>query len=162
MMSAVHGGPPAECGDPRNTLPLFRAWSARLKDHFYTTNETEMNNSISSLGYTYEGITGYILPIKEITTVPLYRLYQACQYDHFYTVDKAEADNAVNKYGYTAEGIAGYVYPPQNSTCGGVPLYRLYSVTAADHFYTTSETERDNASKGNYTQEGIAAYIFPF
>jgi hypothetical protein len=121
-----------------------------------------MSAAISNLSYTDEGTTGYIFPTQELTTVPLYRLYQACQYDNFYTVDKDEADNAVKKYGYHVEGIAGYVYPPQNSTCGGVPLYRLYSVTAVDHLYTTSETERDTASKKNYTQEGIAAYIFPF
>lgn len=42
-----------------------------------------------------------------------------------------------------------------------VPLYRLYSVAATDHFYTTSAVERDSAAAGAYQYEGIAGYIFP-
>lgn len=39
-----------------------------------------------------------------------------------------------------------------------VPLYRL--LAGSDHFYTTSETERDNAvSQYGYHIEGIACYV---
>ena len=45
---------------------------------------------------------------------------------------------------------------------GAVPLYRAYSPSATDHFYTTNEAERDNAVNNlGYSAEGIAAYIFP-
>jgi len=67
----------------------------------------------------------------------------------------------VNTLGYSYEGIAGYVYPPSAASypCGALPLYRLYSASAVDHFYTMSAAERDSASAGGYTIEGIAAYI---
>ncbi len=37
------------------------------------------------------------------------------------------------------------------------PLFRLYN--GKDHFYTTSESERDSAEKGGYNFEGIACYV---
>ncbi|KAF8970859.1 hypothetical protein BDZ97DRAFT_1645515, partial [Flammula alnicola] len=50
------------------------------------------------------------------------------------------------------------VYP--DAGCGCVHLYHLHSATEEDHFYTTSATERDNAS-GNWgsASEGITAYV---
>ena len=45
---------------------------------------------------------------------------------------------------------------------GSVALYRLWSKTFTDHFYTTSETERDAAiAGGKYDFEGITAWVFP-
>lgn len=42
-----------------------------------------------------------------------------------------------------------------------VPLYRLYSGGASDHFYTTNADERAGAIKGpDYADEGIAAYVY--
>jgi len=65
--------------------------------------------------------------------------------------------------GYKYEGIVGYIqfcnpgmYP------GTVPLYRLYSPTTKDHFYTASASERQAAiNYFGYTDEGIAGDIFP-
>ncbi len=46
--------------------------------------------------------------------------------------------------------------------CGAIPLYRLYSETASDHFYTTSAAERDNAiAQYGYRDEGVAGYVWP-
>jgi len=46
------------------------------------------------------------------------------------------------------------------ATCGGQPLYRMFSAGSGDHFYTTSEPERDNAIGLGYEARGIAGYIW--
>jgi hypothetical protein len=120
-----------------------------------------MDHATSVLGFSAEGITGYIFPTQEAQTVPLYRSYQPSILDHFYTVDKAESDNAVAKLGYVYEGITGYVFPPSGSDCrGAAPWYRAYNPTITDHFYTMSAPEMDNAVANlGYSREGIAAYL---
>jgi Repeat of unknown function (DUF5648)/Clostridium epsilon toxin ETX/Bacillus mosquitocidal toxin MTX2 len=43
-----------------------------------------------------------------------------------------------------------------------LPLFRLFNKNTGDHFYTTSESERQNAIKNlHYDNEGIACYISP-
>src|SRR4051812_22214566 len=45
---------------------------------------------------------------------------------------------------------------------GTVRLYRLWSPSATDHFYTTNRSERDNAvQRLGYQDEGTAAWIYP-
>jgi hypothetical protein len=146
-------------GDPRVTIPLLRAFSSGVTDHFYTTNFGELQNADANLGYVAERTPGYIFVNQQPSTVPLYRLYSASGTDHFYTIDANEKDNAI-KGGYSYEGIPGYVYT--DNTCGGVPLYRSYNGAAVDHFYTASLTEKDNAVTGGWKFEFIACYILPF
>ena len=48
-----------------------------------------------------------------------------------------------------------------DAACGGTPLFRLYHSTQRDHFYTTSEAERDNAvAVYGYIYESIAGYVY--
>lgn len=48
-----------------------------------------------------------------------------------------------------------------DARCGGVPLYRLYHAPSANHFYTLSDAERDNAVTAyGYQYESIAGYVF--
>jgi hypothetical protein len=149
------------CPDLKAAVPLYRAFSSGATDHFYTPGKAEMDCATSSLGYSAEGITGYIFPTQVTQTVPLYRSYSAGSTDHFYTVDKAESDRAVTNFGYSYEGIIGYVFPPSDSSCpGAAPWYRTYNPTTRNHFYTMSAPERDNAVANlGYGNEGIAAYI---
>lgn len=45
--------------------------------------------------------------------------------------------------------------------CGAIPLYRLYSEADGNHFFTTSEPERNNARDNlGYLDEGIAGYVW--
>lgn len=45
--------------------------------------------------------------------------------------------------------------------CGAVPLYRLYREAEGNHFFTTSEPERNNARDNlGYLDEGIAGYVW--
>ncbi|PBK66688.1 hypothetical protein ARMSODRAFT_959829 [Armillaria solidipes] len=62
---------------------------------------------------------------------------------------------------YKSEGDAACVFGSQVS--GTVPLYRMYSPSAVDHFYTTNGNERNNAVQNlGYNDEGIVTgYIYP-
>ena len=64
------------------------------------------------------------------------------------------------EFGAAPERTLGYW--AGDARCGAIPLYRLYSGAAGNHFYTTSAPERDNAvSVYGYVEEGIAAYAWP-
>ncbi|KAF8989161.1 hypothetical protein BDQ17DRAFT_1393326 [Cyathus striatus] len=127
--------PPPACADPRTVTPLYRAYNYRVTDHFYTANGTEFTNAVEKLGYTNEGIAGWVFPYEQRGTVPLYRLYSSNASDHFYTT----------------------------ASCGGLALWRLFSANASDHFYTMSVVERDRATVSlGYTFEGNAGFILPF
>ncbi|MCE9671479.1 hypothetical protein LY474_27100 [Myxococcus stipitatus] len=135
-------------------VPLYRLYSQRGTDHFYTTSWPEALNAIQRHGYTFEGTTGLCHDTNEAGTIPLFRLYSGGAGDHFYTASAEERDIAVAVHGYVSEGITCYVYPSnQGGTC---PLLRLWNGT--DHFYTLSTQEAINS---RYTYEGIAAYISP-
>lgn len=57
------------------------------------------------------------------------------------------------------EGILGYV--AGDASCGAVPLFRLFSGASQEHFYTTSEAERDNAvAMYGYTYEAVACHVW--
>ena len=69
-------------------------------------------------------------------------------------------DRATSSGGYTAEGITGYIFPTQVTQT--VPLYRSYSASGTDHFYTIDKAESDSAvASGKYSYEGITGYVFP-
>lgn len=61
--------------------------------------------------------------------------------------------------GVAPERTIGYWSP--RPLCGSVPLYRMYSGQAGNHFYTVSAPERDNAVDNlGYADEGIAGHVW--
>lgn len=71
--------------------------------------------------------------------------------------------DAIRNDGYVSEGDAALVFPTADgpSIPGAIPLYRMWSPTRSDHFYTVSESQRDNAvQKRGYTDEGVTAYVY--
>ncbi|PIL35320.1 hypothetical protein GSI_02045 [Ganoderma sinense ZZ0214-1] len=143
------------CGYP--TVPFLRAWSNSMTDHFYTTNQTEMDAFLAK-GYVAQGIAAYILPsdTPAPTAVPLFRLYSSISGDHYYTANATDRAATLNRGNYVSDGIAGYVYADQE--CGTVPLYRLLGDT--DNFYTTDEEEVDDfRDQLGYEFFGVAAYV---
>jgi hypothetical protein len=40
--------------------PLYRVWHSGLDGHFYTTSAAERDNAVASLGYSDQGIAGYV------------------------------------------------------------------------------------------------------
>lgn len=145
-----------------HSVPLLRLYNGAAKDHFYTTSESEANNAAKVHRYTLEGLQCNIFTQQYERTVPLYRLYKGAAADHFYTTSADEKDSAIARYKYSFEGITGYVYP-DGASMGTVSLYRLCKGGGdADHFYTTSAAEKDNAvARYKYSFEGIACYVYP-
>ncbi|KAJ3893787.1 hypothetical protein GG344DRAFT_30516, partial [Lentinula edodes] len=154
--SQVSATTSSSCANIANAVPLLRAYSSGGTDHFYTTNSTEMNNSVAVNAYSFEGDATFLWPTQETSTVPLYRLWNLNSSDHFYTIDKNEVNEAL-AMGFTFDTEAqnvGYVYP--YSICGASPIYRLFSSFGSDHFYTMNQAE--SMSAPGYVLEGIAGY----
>ncbi len=63
------------------------------------------------------------------------------------------------EFGATPELTLGYI--GTDATCGAIPLYRLYSAAASNHFYTISASERDNAvAVYGYIYEAVVGYVY--
>jgi hypothetical protein len=99
------------------------------------------------------GVTG----ASSVEAAPLYRMWASG--DHFYTMSTEEVAIAAG-LGYKLEGDVGQCELSQ--TLGTIPLYRLWSASATDHFYTTSSQERDLAIAGlGYVSEDVACWVRP-
>ena len=144
---------------------LWRFYSSRNKDHFYTMYDDEKNSLIASGShYQYEGAGWLIETEKTDSNITVYRFYNEKDKDHFYTISVAERNQLIEKYNngrssYRYENVGWYT-PKKSNT----PLYRFYSSAAKDHFYTTNVKERDSliarykAGATSYQYEGIAWY----
>ena len=132
---------------------LYRWFSAETGDHFYTTDPS--GELAPSMGYTYEGITGYIATSEQQGTSALYRWYNAGNGDHFYTTDVSGELAPTSRYTY--EGITGYIATSEQQ--GTIALYRWYDIQNGDHFYTT-DPSGELAPTSGYAYEGITGYIW--
>jgi hypothetical protein len=94
-------------------VPLGRLYNPGNGEHFYTANRQEGQRAIRQLGYTFEGVAGYVAAAPDPASglVPLYRLYNPSSGDHFYTTSRPEGFNARDQLGYQYEGMIGYVPP---------------------------------------------------
>jgi hypothetical protein len=146
-----------------DTVPFYRLYNSDYHDHFYTTSRAEDQEARNKYGYQDEGTACYVYSDNSYDDrlAKFYRLYNPDKHDHFYTTDRAEARQARRKYGYNDEGTACYVYKHDSYDNNLVPLYRLYNPDVVDHFYTTSDNERQNAiDNDGYNDEGIACYVY--
>lgn len=119
------------------------------KGHFYTTDQSAASTppfAIEAANYFYiyrgaaPGLTG---------------LYLCKKPSGLYFLTTSSMCEGLN----IAGSLLGYVAP--DARCDAQPLHRLYSGASDDHFYTTSEPERDNAvSKYGYSSEGVPFYVF--
>ena len=109
-------------------------------------------------GYNYAGTN----------RVPVYCFYSSFKRDYFWTAFENEMNELLVSYNsgtddYQYQGISGYA--EQNPTDQNVPVYRFWNKKTLDHFYTISETEKDqlisdfNSGKDNYEYEGVAWYV---
>jgi hypothetical protein len=94
-----------------NAVPYYRLYNPNSHQHHWTTDANEYN-ALGGLGWSKEGIDGYILPSQATGSVPLYRLYiNAYGGLHLWTTDAFEKNVLSTTQGWTDEGIAGYVLP---------------------------------------------------
>lgn len=93
------------------------------------------------------------------TLTPVYRFYNTKTGTHFYTASETEKATVQNTMGatYTFEGVA-YNLETDNPLMN-TPLYRFYNKVTGTHFYTASETEKNNVMAtmaATFTYEGVA------
>ena len=149
--------------------PFFRYRYHNARDHFYTTNPSEIGTitigKAGKHGYIFEGIECALLTRHLDGSIPLYRYYSGRAHDHFYTTNAREIGvspyGTKVKYNYVNEGVAGYCY--QSRFNGAIPLHRYWNPRLQNHFYTTNAKEIGTTtlrrSKKGYTYEGIACYV---
>ena len=153
--------------NPGGLNPVYRFYSPRTKSHFFTISGAEVASlrQNSSAIWNFEGIAYYAYRTQVSGTVPLYRFY--CPIDgkkgHFYTKSEAEKNElkAKSSHIWNYEGIAYYVAASQRS--GTTPVYRFWAPGAKHHFYTRSESEKNNlvaTAKHIWNYEGIGFYAW--
>ncbi len=102
-------------------------------------------------------------PIGDPLTSPVYRFYNAQSKGHFFTTSTQERDTVLAnpQWQYTFEGV-GF----QASASAGtnlLPVYRFYNPISKGHFFTTSESEKNNVianPQWQYSFEGIGFYAY--
>lgn len=110
----------------------------------------------------------YYYDNSSLTVVPVYCFYSSFMKDHMWTASEYEKEILEESYlsgaeTYRLQGIAGYV--EETPTDRNIPVYRFWNKRTTDHFYTTSEVERDQlardlaSGKDDYQYEGIAWYV---
>lgn len=97
--------------------------------------------------------------------VPVYRFWSPVTGDHFYTASEAERDKLIKYYAaaWTPEGIAFYAYV-RAAEPNLLPVYRFWSITGGDHFYTIKEAEKAKLLQQKppvWMLEGTAFYAYP-
>lgn len=117
--------------------------------HVYGNDTAEA----ARLGQTVERAQYFFLYAEATTELrPLYRCDKGGGRRFLTTSTNCEIGRA-------PEATLGFI--ASRPICGSTPLYRLYSATASNHFYTTSATERDRAvSEFGYRYEAIAGYVW--
>ncbi len=107
--------------------------------------------------YLYDGLA--------LQVAPVYRFWSPIFMNHFYTISKAEKDYVIATWStsWMYEGIEYYAFA-QDTVDGLQPVYRFWSDVYHSHFYTISESEKDDVIAtwpDVWTYEGTAFYAFP-
>ena len=93
-----------------STVPLYRAFSPTVIEHYYTTSQEKMDNAITRWGFDDQGTAAYVYATQVCGSIPLYSAWNEQEFDTLYTTNKTELDNALQN-GYVDEGITCYVLP---------------------------------------------------
>jgi hypothetical protein len=115
--------------------------------------------------WTPEGVAFYVrLSAGSPMSQPVYRFRNERLGIHFYTASETEKNNTIANFSQTwvYEGIPFYVSTTQEPDL--VPVYRFRNTNTAlgNHFYTASETEKNNTIANYSTRwqyEGIAFFV---
>lgn len=155
-----------------NSRKIYRFWSDAYAAHFYTLSKYERD----SILYTYpsstwrfeaEGFSGVKLTSCDSSGAKrVYRFWSDAYQNHFYTISETEKNNVINNYPdeiwrYEIEAYCAFT----SQQPGTLPIYRFWSDTYNSHFYTISETEKNNIIANFPTKvwrlETIAYYTYP-
>lgn len=132
-----------------------------INDNVFTNSGAMSQDQIQALLVSRGSwLAGYTVPSDN--TLNVYRFYNLKNGSHFYTASVAEKNSIVaNLAGtYRLEGVAyaDNLSNPANS----FPLYRFYNFRTGTHFYTASESEKNNViarMSSTYRLDGVAYYV---
>ncbi len=145
-----------------NPKPLYRFYRAGNNHHFFTVSEDEKNYLIAtSAVWAYERVAYYVYDRFQYGLSPLYRFWSDSLGGHFYTASEYEKNLlCAGKVGdWKFERVSCYVSTAPKS--GFSPIYRFWSDWSQSHFYTASESERDDVRRRYptvWSYEGTAFY----
>ncbi len=141
-----------------NLRPLYRYWNERVKDHFYTTNYSEIGDERS--GYILQGVEAYVFEVSVLSnTVPLYRYWNERIKDHFYTMDYDELKNGRDGFEIQSNARMFAFKTKEKYT---TQLYRYWNEEVKDHFYTTDYSEIGKARAGYRLQNSLSKQIYVY
>jgi hypothetical protein len=135
-------------------VPLYRYWNSVNRDHFYTTQWSEIRAGGRD-GWEYQGVQALVYANPQPGTAAFHRYWNIRTLDHFYTTNFAALEKG-GKDGWVYEGIQCYI--DENPKADNVPLYRYFSQKYLDHFYTTKFIGQEART---WTYEGIQGYVMP-
>jgi len=91
-------------------VPMYRLYHAGIAQHHWTTDAVE-TRVLAAGTWSYEGISGYLLPAPEAGTTPLHRLrFPGPPLQHLWTTSDTERGVLVTQ-GWVYEGVLGHVLP---------------------------------------------------
>jgi hypothetical protein len=129
-------------------------------DYDVVGDRVDIGSSTLTVNYTTTGSGGGTQP-----DVAVHRFWAPSLSSHFYTVSEAERDLLIRDYGYVwiYEGVAYHTF----STAADAalkPVYRFWSPSVGEHFFTINEQEKDILIRDYgyvWTYEGVAFYAYP-
>jgi RHS repeat-associated protein len=149
-------------------VPFYRTFNPNVVDHFYCANHDHIQTA-KSQGYKFEKTEGFVShkPFQTTDLKNIFRFYKTDDVNprasfHYYTIDETDKDQKIID-GWVYEGITGYCYGNYHENT--VKLYHLELNQTTpdirrDHFYTTSEIEKNNAiNKFGYEDRGFIGYV---
>jgi len=158
---------PSQASQPK-WVPVYRTYDKVNIDHFYCSSQNHLLEAINA-GFKYEKNEGFVslVPYQTTNLKCIYRLYKEDKVQpkasyHYYTTEDGDRDLKIID-GLKYEGIVGYCFGDYQQNT--VKLYHLelnktLPDVRIDHFYTTSEIEKNNAILNkNYAEKGFIGYV---
>ncbi len=148
-MNSVSLYPIAVVYEKDDSLPIYRLYNPKTKEHLWTAAKKEYN-VLPDYGWRQEGIA-WCAPGQGKS---VYRLYNPKTKDHHYTSNTNEVSVLTTKYGWRKDNNGKPVF----CSGGSKPIYRLYnkSFKIGSHHLTTSAKEYQTLPQYGWKQEGIA------
>ena len=96
--------------ETEGTVPLHRFHSTRLRNHLFTTSESETRRLQADPSWKYEGIACWVSPSAADGTVPVHRFWSSSAGDHFLTAGAAESARLRSSKAWRHEGTPFHVW----------------------------------------------------
>ena len=137
--------------------PIYRL--SQNNSGSYLTPNLSTYNSLSSSGWTGDGVDFYADPAGSNAGFPIYKLNNQSTGQYYWTGNWSVIDSLVGS-GWTNDGnvfnAIDSIHQETPAPSGLENVYRFYIPQSYTHFYTTSLAERDNMILAGYDYEGVS------